>query len=215
MACHSFVSHVTGFATMFGVEINQNNLRFAAGALMVPVFFLIGAMISGVLVDMRLKLHKKPAYYLVFGVMFVLLLGVVIFGFNGFFGRFGEPLEQRHDYTLLAVLCLVCGIQNGTVTLVSRAIVRTTHLTGLTTDLGIGLVRVLNARRIAIGDEGKANMMRVGIILSFILGSGLGYRIFENHGFRGFLLPCVLTGGLFILTWYFQVRHQLSSSQKS
>src|SRR3954471_16296681 len=85
LACHSFVSHVTGFATLFGLEVHDGNLRSAAGMLMVPAFFLLGAMLSGFLVDLRLKLHKKPRYYLVFGVLFVLLLAVVIGGFNGFF----------------------------------------------------------------------------------------------------------------------------------
>src|SRR3954469_18436639 len=65
LACHSFVSHVTGFATLFGLELSKGNLETSSGLLLVPLFFLIGAMISGFLIDLRLKMHLKPRYYVV------------------------------------------------------------------------------------------------------------------------------------------------------
>lgn len=202
MACHTFVSHVTGYATLFGFAAWREDLHFALGLLLVPLLFLAGAALSGLLVDLRIQRHQKPRYWLVFGVLFALLLVVVVSGFNGLFGRFGEPLETTHDYTLLACLCLICGIQNGTITVVSRAVVRTTHLTGITTDLGIGLVRALVGGR---RDEWRANFMRAGIIAFFVVGGLLGARVFATWGFRGFLVPCSLSGGLFFVTTYFQV----------
>jgi uncharacterized membrane protein YoaK (UPF0700 family) len=207
MACHTFVSHITGYATLFGYEVHHQDITFASGLVLVPVFFLFGAMISGLLVDLQIKLQRKPRYYIVFGVLFGLLAFVAISGFNGFFGKFGEPLDQSRDYTLLAILCLVCGIQNGTITLVSRSVVRTTHLTGVTTDLGIGLVRVLNRDLLhgKIDDEWKANFMRIGIIVFFTLGSALGYSAYNSWGFRGFIFPCAISGALFSVTVYFQL----------
>jgi uncharacterized membrane protein YoaK (UPF0700 family) len=207
LACHSFVSHVTGFATLFGLELNRVHYWTAMGMLLVPLFFLLGAMLSGFLVDLRLQMKKKPKYYIVFGALFTILLVVVIGGFNHAFGNFGDYHETTGDYTLLALLCLACGVQNGTVALVSRSVVRTTHLTGITTDLGIGLVRVLNRRRIPIkiDEEMKANFMRIGIICSFVAGSALGVPIFDHLKYRGFLLPAVISGLLFFTTFYFQV----------
>ena len=67
MACHRFVSHVTGFATFFGHEVIQGSYNHALGMLMVPLFFLFGCMLSGQLVDIRLRLHKQPKYFLSFG----------------------------------------------------------------------------------------------------------------------------------------------------
>ncbi|MGZ3722461.1 MAG: DUF1275 family protein, partial [Bdellovibrionales bacterium] len=55
LACHSFVSHVTGFATLFGLELNRTRYLAASGMLIVPLFFLLGAMLSGFLVDLRLQ----------------------------------------------------------------------------------------------------------------------------------------------------------------
>lgn len=70
LACNSFVSHVTGFATLFGYQIQRSNLEGALIFLSVPFFFLVGSMISGFLVDVRLKQHKKPKYFISFGVIF-------------------------------------------------------------------------------------------------------------------------------------------------
>lgn len=207
MASQHFVSHVTGYATLIGFEVGQKDYVHALDFLSVPLFFLLGSMISGFLVDLRLQMKKKPRYHVVFGVLFLLILAVVVLGFNNYFGPFGQALYDSRDYTLVALLCLICGIQNGTVSLVSRSVVRTTHLTGITTDLGIGLVRILNKEKLKnlTPEEGKANLMRIGIILGFILGSLSGMKVFTSWGYRGFLLPTAISAGLFGITLYFQV----------
>lgn len=206
MACHRFVSHVTGFATFFGYEINQKNETHAIGMLVVPLFFLLGSMISGFLVDIRLKLHKRPKYYLSFGLINLLLLLVFLGGIGGYFGKFGEPLTDGHDYLLLIILCFTCGIQNGSITSVSKSVVRTTHLTGITTDLGIGLARIMSSRilKISLEDEKKATLMRIGIILFFGSGSVLGGFIFSKYAYSGFIIPVFTSGFLFVLMLYFQ-----------
>lgn len=207
MACHNFVSHVTGFATLFGIGLGERSYAHALGLLLVPGCFLLGAMLSGMLVDLRLKLGKKPKYYIVFGVLFFLILIVEIAGFNKLWGKFGEPLEHPRDFALLGLLCLICGVQNATVSLVSKSVVRTTHLTGVTTDLGIGLVRVLNRHLLGVqaAGEGRANLMRIGIIFFFVLGSAAGFEIFRVWEFRGFILPTVISGLLFFATLYSQL----------
>ena len=207
MACHRFVSHVTGFATFFGYEISQFNLSEAFGMLLVPYFFLFGCMISGQLVDIRLKLKKKPRYFVIFGLIFFLLCSLVVGGELGYFGSFGEPLLTSRDYALLALLCLICGIQNGAITTVSKSVVRTTHLTGITTDLGIGLIRVFNRHRLPEDQsaEIRANLMRVGIIFFFGFGSVAGGFAFFRWNFAAFGVPTAISGLLFAMMFYFQV----------
>lgn len=206
LACHSFVSHVTGFATMFAMEYESSRYHHAFGLLIIPLTFLAGGMVSGVLIDLRIKLQKKPRYYIVFGFLFFLTLATAIGGFNNVFGDFGIPLSTPAGYALVSLLCFTCGVQNGTITLVSKSVVRTTHLTGITTDLGIGLVRLFNKRRIrGLEDEGLAVLMRIGIIFFFTLGSAVGVRIFQDWKYRGFIFPCLISGGLFAATFYFQV----------
>ncbi len=210
MACHRFVSHITGFATFFGYDLSKEEPRHALGMLVVPLFFLLGAMLSGQLVDIRLKLHIKPKYYITFGIIFFLTLFVAIAGMLGRLGRFGEPLESSQDYTLLILLCFICGIQNGTITTVSKSVIRTTHLTGITTDLGIGLVRLFNHRKLNdhVENEKKASLMRVGIIFFFGFGSVVGGFAFGRFGHGAFLIPVLTSGILFWTMIYFQVWNQ-------
>jgi uncharacterized membrane protein YoaK (UPF0700 family) len=155
----------------------------------------------------RLQLHKRPKYYLSFGLIFLLALFVSLAGLFGVFGVFGEAASQPRDFALLALLCLICGLQNATITAVSRSVIRTTHLTGITTDLGIGLARVLNRGKLPglIDDEVKANLMRFGIIVFFGLGSVAGGIIFRRFEYGGFLVPVITSGTLFGAMLYFQV----------
>jgi uncharacterized membrane protein YoaK (UPF0700 family) len=208
MACHRFVSHVSGYGTMVPFEFASNGLSAALLMALIPTFFLLGAMVSGYLVDVRLRLHKRPRYYVSFGLIFCALAFIWIVGDGGFFGRFGEPLENERDYFLVFLLTFICGVQNGTITTVSKAVIRTTHLSGITTDLGIGLMRFLFRKRIGaeVSGEGKANLMRVGIITFFLLGSLVGYEVFIRWSYNGFLIPLTTSGVLCFRMIYFAVK---------
>jgi uncharacterized membrane protein YoaK (UPF0700 family) len=191
LAAHRFVSHVTGFATHFGVELSAGHFAPALGMLSVPAFFLGGAVVSALLVDRRRQQGRTPRYATALysiSAIFALTAGL---GMAGFFGRFGEALNIQRDYLFLALLCGACGLQNALITSVSGAVVRTTHLTGICTDLGIGLVRSFFA---APGStlrrrEGFANALRLGTFFSFAAGSLIGALVFVRSGYSGFFLP--------------------------
>lgn len=203
LACHRFVTHTTGFATSFGAEVAQGHLEAAFGLLTVPVFFLLGAMTSAFFVDRNLTLGKAPRYDWMFGLISITMMVVAVMGSWGAFGVFGEPDSSlAKDYILIALLCLCSGIQNGTITSASGAVVRTTHLTGITTDLGIGLMRVLtkDRRPEARSNERRANWMRSGLVLSFILGSAVSAFLFYQVQYWGFLGPALISMLLMIIT---------------
>lgn len=207
LACHRFVSHISGFGTLVPYEFETDGFSAALGMVAVPICFLLGSALSGFLVDLRLKLRRSPRYYVAFGMIWILLLLILFLGESGHFGRFGEPLSMARDYALLMVLSFTCGIQNGTITTVSKSVIRTTHLSGITTDLGIGLVRVLYRKKLEgqIVDEGKANLMRIGIIAFFMMGSWMGYEAFSEYEFRGFVIPIFTSGALFFSMVYFSL----------
>lgn len=208
LACHKFVSHVTGFSTLFGAELAQGHTDLALGFLTVPLFFLLGSMLSGLLIDSRVLEGQPPHFTWVFGILTLCTALILSLGASHVFGQFGMTLEMEQDYLLLALLCLSCGLQNATVTSAYGAVVRTTHLTGLTTDLGVGLARVLNPRLDAKkrANEIKANSMRVGIVLSFTLGSVICGWIFTRTAYWGFLIPFLISLGLFIFSLAFSVK---------
>src|SRR5690606_4681195 len=205
LAGHAYVSHVTGFASSLGVALANGDGKTAYMVAGVPFVFLLGSMVSGYFVDLRLKLKKVPKYYITFGIMFVLILFIFFAGVTGLLGDFGS---EESSYTLLILLCFICGIQNGTISIVSRSVVRTTHLTGITTDLGLGLVRLMNKSNIQINEnqERNATLMRLGLILFFIIGSAAGAVVFTKMNFWGFLIPLTNAGALFFMMYYFQVK---------
>ncbi len=203
LSCHRFVTHTTGFATFFGAELAKKDYTTAIGLLTVPAFFLIGSMISAYLVDRRIQRNLKPKYTQVLFLMWLSLALIFIGGVKQKFGQFSQP-DMEKDFVLLSLLCLASGLQNATVTSAFGAIVRTTHLTGLTTDLGIGIIRVLthsheiNSRK----NEIKANFMRTGIIFSFCLGSYFAAKIFYAYEFWGFIIPASIASFLFLWSIY-------------
>ncbi|MBX2986671.1 MAG: DUF1275 domain-containing protein [Bdellovibrionaceae bacterium] len=201
IACSRFVTHTTGFATLFGTELARGELTAGIGILSVPCYFLLGAMLSAFLVDRRRIQGQQPLYSAVMGLVCLILFTVVVAGNLGFFGVFNHPMVMARDYAFLALLCFVSGLQNAMVTSASGAVVRTTHLTGLTTDLGIGLVRVISQTRVlSREDEIRAVWMRLGIIGSFILGSTAGAFVFFTQQYWGFLLPALVASVLWVMT---------------
>lgn len=198
LTCRRFVSHVTGFGTLVGEETALGNYKNALGMASVPIFFIAGAMLSAFLVDRRIQNGKAPLYPVAMFLIFTLTLLVAILGELGFFGPFGGPFIPA-DHYLLAALCLACGLLNATVTSAFGAIIRTTHLTGITTDLAIGLVRVLtHSHKIQPRqNEVRANWMRSGLIFFFIFGSYISALFYSRFHFWGFLIPAVIATILF------------------
>ncbi len=206
LACHRFVTHTTGFATHFGVEAAKGDYVAAFGMLSVPLFFLFGSMISAFFVDRRLGMGFKPRYTLVMFLIFFNMFFVLIAAEFGLFGEFGKTLNIYQDYTLLSLLCLSSGIQNAAISSASGAVIRTTHLTGITTDLGIGLVRVLSYKPKSqeCTNEKLFNKMRIGCIICFLFGSTLAGLIFMNISYWGFIIPTLSSFYIFMITFFDQ-----------
>lgn len=190
LATGRFVSHVTGFATLFGVDITSRQVESAFGILSVPIFFLFGAFTAGLLIDRPIHHGKKPHFDWVMGISALCLFLAVGGGEMLQFGLFGEA-GLKQNYLLMALLCLASGLQNGAITSSSGRSVRTTHITGLTTDLGLGLARLMifDIQKDDFKKEVWANYLRFGSILSFVAGSAIGAWFFLKLGYRGFVLP--------------------------
>lgn len=191
LAAHRFVSHVTGFATLFGVAAANRHWDQALGLLSIPVYFLLGAMVSAVLVDRNVHRGRRPHYALVMTLVASCLLAAALGGHLGYFGEFGSEPRLRQQYILLALLCGASGLQNAAVSTASGMTIRTTHLTGLTTDLGTGLVRAFSNPSV-YDAEIRAAQYRIGTIVSFGLGSAVGAWIYLAYSYLGFLLPAAL-----------------------
>lgn len=208
LSCQRFVSHTTGFATLFGTDFARGEYVNAFGMLTVPLFFVCGSMMSAFFVDRRMIRNEAPRYLVILGALTGLNFFVALAGQLSGFGVFGAEISLAHDYSLLACLCFMCGLQNAMITSASGAVVRTTHLTGLTTDLGIGLVRVLSHNhKMERHMEVRATWMRLGIIASFTLGSTISAFLFLRHQYAGFLMAALISACLWIVSWRRQKTH--------
>lgn len=195
LACHKFVTHVTGFATLFGIDAVSQNWDHAIGLLSVPLFFILGAMIAAYFIDRRYLLNKPPKYFYATGLISLCMFAAAIGGYYNYFGKFGEPANLTADYLLLCLTVMAAGLQNSAVTSSSGATVRTTHLTGVTTDVGIGIIRLSTLWGTPNEDfkrEALLMWLRVGIIGAFVLGSLVGVVLFLKYEYLGFLLPATL-----------------------
>ena len=195
LSCHRFVSHITGFSTLSGISFEQGSFVEAFGMLCIPLFFLLGVMISGYLTEKQYahKVHGQK-YAPVMGLVALLLGFVAIAGRFNLFGQFGDVANFKNDFLLLACLCGACGLQNAAITSASGATVRTTHLTGLTTDLGLGMIKNLVHKLSPEQDalERSANLLRVLTIISFTLGSVVAAFIYSKFKYDGFFIPMLL-----------------------
>jgi len=195
LATGRFVSHVTGFATLFGVEIAKNEIGGAIGILSVPLFFLLGSFLAGLLIDRPISHNMKPHFDYVMGLSALCLFLAAISGDLSKFGNIGEIIQLKQVYILLSLLCFSCGLQNAAITSSSGSSIRTTHLTGLTTDLGLGIARlfIFDHADERYKKELRANKLRSGSIIAFAIGSAIGTWFFIKLGYRGFAVSAIIS----------------------
>ena len=129
----SFTSHVTGNVGRFADDLA---LRASAApfALILVVAFFVGCFVASMALESSVK--SRPRTYSV--------LQFVEAGLLATFALLSYLMDTRnprfHDVQAI-LLCVAMGMQNSFVTRLSGAVVRTTHLTGVVTDLGIESAR--------------------------------------------------------------------------
>jgi uncharacterized membrane protein YoaK (UPF0700 family) len=182
-----FVSHVTGFATLFGTHLAEKDLRLAFEMLSVPLFFLLGSFIAGVLVDRENK-TQSPRFDLVMGLS-AICLGIVSSGI------FKSSQNELGMYVVIALLCLASGLQNAAISFSSEGSVRTTHLSGTVTDLGLGLARVFTRKTNSelIRNTRLLNWIRFGCFVAFAVGGTIGATMVLKYGQLCFVIPMLVS----------------------
>ena len=85
---------------------------------------------------------------------------------------------------------MACGLQNAMVTTYSGSTMRTTHLTGMVTDLGIACGHFLRGTAI---DWFRFRIYGV-LLLGYFAGAVLGSLGYERWGYDTLLLPALLSG---------------------
>jgi len=189
-ACQTYVTHVTGIVTQLGMEFVH--LRPFLDFALVLGCFIAGAMLSSVLINGRAHRNKRPLHAAPLWIAFAVVLFTAIGGHLGLLGRFGGAVDRPIDFVLLSILSFAMGLQNAAVATSTGLLVRTTHLTGPATDLGIHLVEMWYVRGEALALARRHAALRAGKILAFALGAATVVPLAHRAGFLVFLLPAAV-----------------------
>lgn len=172
---HQAVTHLTGTASMLGIGLSAGDLGVAGHLFLVIVSFLGGAVLSGFIIQ-RQTLRLGRRYGVALGCEGVLLAVAAL-------------LMRRHLEAGSYFASAAFGLQNAMATTYSGAILRTTHVTGMVTDLGAILGHALRGLEI---DLARVRLYLL-ILGSFVSGGVLGGVLFRTVGTDALFYPAAIT----------------------
>jgi len=169
LSIHTLTTNVTGHFAFFSEHFIQGSYQTALDYISYIVAFLLGAFCCGFIVELAIR--KKPTTS--HTIPMLLEIGILIIVV---FTNTSIPLEW-----LARTLLFSMGLQNALVTKISQATVRTTHLTGLFTDLGIEISQLFFYRNKADTQKlSKSIYLRLAIIVFFFFGGVLGGFLYNK-----------------------------------
>jgi uncharacterized membrane protein YoaK (UPF0700 family) len=192
LAVHQYTSHMTGIVSSMADNVALGSFDVALAGLGMLLSFITGAGCSAILVNFARQRQLHSEFALPLLVEAILLLG---------FGLLGARLTHIEgpfiSFTVL-LLSFIMGLQNAVISKLSNAEIRTTHVTGIVTDIGIELGKLCyrNADH-PIGASGvAANRARLRLLSSlaafFFVGGVSGALGFHHLGYLA-TVPLALT----------------------
>ncbi len=171
---HVPVSHMSGAVSRLAIDLSTGNAKDLEGAMAIFFSFLLGAMLSGLIIG-GTKIQPGRRYGVAMMIEGALLTLSTLMLMSG--RQAGIP-----------VAAMACGLQNAMASSYCGLILRTTHVTGMVTDIGVMLGHWIRYRRIEIwklilllcilggfftgGLLGGWSYARVGIPALFLVATG-------------------------------------------
>lgn len=185
---HQSVSHLTGASSLLGAALANLSGLEALHLALILLSFMLGAAWSGFFIEnTALKAGRRYSFALVTEGVFLL---AAMYCLN-------HGLSLGHYLASAA-----CGLQNAMVSTFSGAVVRTTHVSGLITDIGIMLGNRFRGHAL---DRRKLILLSL-LVTGFIFGGVLGSLMFARYLFNALAAPACLAGLLAFVYWYFIVK---------
>lgn len=207
LAFSVLTTNVTGHAALFAERIASGDWKTARVVALWMFLFLFGAFICSVIVSI-IGRNQRFSYVIPILIEMAILVCIAVFGsdYNG-------GLIDKEIYA--GSLLFSMGMQNSLVSIVSGSVVRTTHLTGTFTDLGIELGQFLQKDAKDRSVLVSKIKLRSTIILFFMVGALAGAYLFQYYKFLSFWAPVailifVLLGDIFRIRiqHYYRMMHQ-------
>ena len=189
------VTHVTGSITLASVQVARGDWYGAVHLLAVVLAFFVGAVLSGLII-------KGETLRLGRGYGFILLLESCLLMISLWF-------YHHSSFSGQLVASLACGLQNAMVSTFSGAVLRTTHMTGILTDIGAKLGRWVRGAPI----DKRRLLLYCLLLTGFTTGGTIGAFLFTRLRYSSLLIPALITA--FAGTTYMIHVVRLRRQQKS
>lgn len=188
LSIKQLTSNVTGHFALFMNDLHEFEFWKGTIYLIYILSFLFGSFSSSFLIELFRNNRKLNVFVVPIVIESLILLGIALFG----------DLSNLSSYDLIAcALLFAMGLQNSYVTKISNAVVRTTHLTGLFTDLGIELSQLFFPKTHPNTENIIATIkLRSYIIGFFFLGGITGGFFYSKMGLQ---LNTLIVGALILL----------------
>jgi uncharacterized membrane protein YoaK (UPF0700 family) len=196
LAVGQYTSHMTGIVSTMADHLVLGDAKVVVVALASLLSFVAGAMTTAIVVNWGLRRHLHSAYSLPLLLEAAALL---------VFGLLGASLDLWTALLVPAAVLLLCfmmGLQNAVISKISHAEIRTTHVTGLVTDLGIELGKLVYFNRtqgLAPVRASRARMRTQGLLIGLFFVGGIAGAI----GFQlaGYVTTVPLALMLLLISW--------------
>ncbi|WP_103933316.1 YoaK family protein [Bryocella elongata] len=175
-----FTSHMTGITAELAAGLGTDQPGLLERSAVIFMSFLAGAAVCALLVNFSRRRERESLFALPLFLEAVLLaaVGVLVHG-------------MTHGFLLLGVLAFAMGLQNAIITKISDAEIRTTHVTGMVTDIGIELGRALYMSRNPAHEPIHVHRDRLGTLVllvgAFFAGGLVAALVFPRFGFAAFI----------------------------
>jgi uncharacterized membrane protein YoaK (UPF0700 family) len=191
LAVQKLTTNVTGHFAFMVKEAFLFHFNQALFYFIYIFFFLFGAFCSNFIIEITHKVTKKNIFVIPVLIEAILLLIIALLNFN---------YIVAHPNLIACFLLFSMGLQNSLVTTISNSVVRTTHLTGLFTDLGIEISQLFfyktEEQRLKLFSSIK---LRITIITTFFMGGILAALFYSSYKMKTLLIASlILIIGLFI-----------------
>jgi uncharacterized membrane protein YoaK (UPF0700 family) len=164
LSVQTLTTNVTGHFAYFAEEIMKRDYAAAITFFVFTIFFLLGAFTSNFLAELISKKHPNLSHVIPISLEMIVLISVGIFGAQ-------SALSSFEGKWIAFSMLFAMGMQNSLVTKISQSTVRTTHLTGLFTDLGIELSQLFFYKKPEEKKKLKTSIyLRLSIIIFFFIG---------------------------------------------
>jgi len=188
MAVDQYTSHMSGIVSSMADNLATHKLALVLVGFGSVAAFLAGAAYSAILINWgrHHRTHSEYAYPLLWEALLLCCFGLM--------GGYLELHQNGFVPITVMLLCFIMGLQNAIITKISKAEIRTTHMTGIITDIGIEIGKLLyinSSKESPHYKPVKADFRRMRLLMallaSFFIGGLAGAVGFKYVGYSSTL----------------------------